>query len=90
MIGNWPIGDDPLLSTTLWNQTGRRYHMTVERLAHNKWEWLAWREADAMGQVVQRGVTSSSGTAMVAAEDAAVTLAMRRPGQPRPTFKSSF
>jgi hypothetical protein len=74
MIGNWPIGDDPLLTTTLWNQTGRRYHMTVERLAYNKWEWLAWREADAMGQVVQRGVASSSGTAMVAAEDAAVTL----------------
>jgi len=73
MIGNWSIGN-PLLSTTLWNQTGSRYHMTVERLARNKWEWLAWREADAVGQVVQRGVTSSSDTAMVAAEDAAVTL----------------
>jgi len=48
--------------------------MTVERLALNKWEWLAWREADATGQIVQRGVTSSSDTAMVAAEDAAVTL----------------
>ena len=74
MIGNWSGGGDPLLSTTLSNQTGRRYHMTVERLAPNTWEWLAWREADAMGQVVQRGVTSSSDTAMVAAEDAAVTL----------------
>jgi hypothetical protein len=48
--------------------------MTVERLAYNKWEWLAWREADAMGQVVQRGVTSSSDTAIVAAEDAVVSL----------------
>jgi hypothetical protein len=74
MIGNWSGGGDPLLSTTLSNQTGRRYHMTVERLAPNTWEWLAWREADAMGQVVQRGVTSSSDTAMVAAEDAVVTL----------------
>jgi hypothetical protein len=74
MIGNWSIGNDPLLSTTLWNQTGRRYHMTVERLAPNKWEWLAWREAAAMGQIVQHGVTSSSDTAMVAAEDAVVTL----------------
>ena len=74
MIGNWSIGNDPLLSTTLRNHTGRRYHMTVERLAPDKWEWLAWREADAMGQVVQRGVTSSSDTAMVAAEDAVVTM----------------
>ncbi len=74
MIGNWSIGNDTLLSTTLGNQTGRRYHMTVERLAPNNWEWLAWREADAMGQVVQHGVTSSSDTAMVAAEDAVVTL----------------
>ena len=74
MIGNWSTGNDPLLSTTLWNQTGSRYHMTVERLAPNRWEWLAWREADAMGQIVQRGVTSSSDTAIVAAEDAAVTL----------------
>ncbi len=74
MIGNWSIDNDPLLSTTLWNQTGRRYHMTVERLAPDEWEWLAWREADAMGQVVQRGVTSSSDTAIVAAEDAVVSL----------------
>ncbi len=74
MIGNWSIGNDSLLSTTLWNHTGRRYHMTVERLAPDKWEWLAWREADAIGQVVQRGVTSSSDTAIVAAEDAVVGL----------------
>jgi hypothetical protein len=72
MIGDWSIGK--LLSTTPWNQAGRRYHMTVERLAPNKWEWLAWREADAKGQVVKRGVTSSSDTAIVAAEDAVVSL----------------
>ena len=71
MIGNWYGYGDPLLSTTLSNQTGRRYHMTVERLAHDKWEWLAWRAADAMGQTVR---TPSSDTAMVAAEDAVVTL----------------
>ncbi len=74
MIGNCYGYGDSLLSTTLSNQTGRRYHVTVERLAQDKWEWLAWRAADAMGQTVQRGVTPSSDTAMVAAEDAAVTL----------------
>jgi hypothetical protein len=76
MIGNWSGGSDPLLllSTTLSNRRGRCYRLTVERLAPNKWEWLAWRQADAMGQVVQRGVTSSPGTAMAAAEDAVVTM----------------
>ena len=89
MIGNWSGGGDPLLSTTLSNQTGRRYHMTVERLAPNTWEWLAWREADAMGQIVQRGITSSSDTAMVAAEDAAVTLEVVAAALPAYTFKSN-
>ena len=90
MIGNWSGDGDPLLSTTLSNQSGRRYHMTVERLAHTKWEWLAWREANAMGQVVQRGVTSSSDTAMVAAEEAVVTLEIVAAAGPAQTFKSSF
>jgi hypothetical protein len=73
MIGKWSGDGDPLLSTTVSNQSGRCYHLTVERLAPNTWEWLAW-QADAPRQLVQRGVTSSPGTAMVAAEDAAVTL----------------
>jgi len=76
MIGNWSGGGDPLLSTTLSNQSGRRYHLTVERLSPNRWEWLARRAVDATGQVVRRGVTSSPGTAIVAAENAAVTLEM--------------
>ena len=76
MIGKWSGYGDPLLSTTLSNQNGRRYHLTVERLGPNAWEWLAWPVADAPGQLVRRGVTSSPGTAMVAAEDAAVTLEM--------------
>ena len=74
MIGKWSGGGDPLLSTTLSNQSGRCYHLTVERLARNKWEWLAWHVADAPGQLVKRGVTSSPGAAMLAAEDAVVTL----------------
>ena len=74
MIGKWSGDGDPLLSTTLSNQSGRRYHMTVEKLAPNKWEWLAWRVADAPRQVVRCGVTSSPGTAMIAAEDAVATL----------------
>ena len=69
-----PAGRDSLLSTTLSNQSGRRYHLTVEKLAPNKWEWLAWHAADAPGQLVQRGVTTSPGTAMVAAEDAVAIL----------------
>jgi hypothetical protein len=79
MIGKWSGDGDPLLSTTLSNQSGRRYHLTVEKLAPNKWEWLAWHAADAPGQLVQRGVTKSPGTAMVAAEDAVVTLEMASP-----------
>ena len=50
MIGNWTGDGDPLLSTTLSNQSGRCYHLTVERLAANTWEWLAWRAADAPEQ----------------------------------------
>ena len=74
MIGNWSGGGDPLLSTTLLNQSGRRYHLTVERLSRNRWEWLAWLAADARRQAVRRGVSSSSDTAIAAAENAAVTL----------------
>lgn len=74
MIGNWTGDGDPLLSTTLSNQSGRCYHLTVERLAANTWEWLAWRVANAPGQHIQRGVTFSPGTAMSAAEDAVVEL----------------
>ena len=85
-----PVGSDSLLSTTLSNQSGRCYHLTVERLAPKKWEWLAWRADDAMGQVVQRGVTSSSDTAMVAAEDAVVTLEIvAAAGQPKPSKAAS-
>ncbi len=76
MIGKWSGDGDPLLSTTLSNQGGRLYHLTVERLAPNEWEWLAWHVANAPGQLVKRGVAASPGTAMVAAEDAAVTLEM--------------
>jgi hypothetical protein len=76
MIGKWSGDLVPRLSTTLSNQSGRRYHLTVERLVANKWEWLAWNATDAPGQLVQRGVTSSPGTAMVAAEDAVVALEM--------------
>jgi hypothetical protein len=35
MIGKWSGDGDPLLSTTLSNQSGRRYHLTVEKLAPN-------------------------------------------------------
>jgi hypothetical protein len=74
MIGNWSGYGDPLLSTTLSNQRGRRYHLTVEILAPDKWEWLAWRAADFTGQAVRRGVATSPRTAMLAAENAVVTL----------------
>jgi hypothetical protein len=74
MMGNWTGDGDPLLSTKLSNHDGRCYHLTVERLGPNTWEWLAWRVADAPGQIVRRGVTSSPGTAMLAAEDAVVTM----------------
>jgi hypothetical protein len=74
MIGNWTGDGDPLLSTTLSNQSGGCYHLTVERLAANTWEWLAWRVADAPEQHIQRGVTFSPGTAMSAAEDAVVEM----------------
>jgi hypothetical protein len=76
LIGKWSGDLVPRLSTTLSNPSGRRYHLTVERLKADKWEWLAWNAADGPGQLVQRGVTSSPGTAMVAAEDAVVTLEM--------------
>jgi hypothetical protein len=74
MMGNWTGDGDPLLSTTLSNQSGQCYHLTAERLAPNSWEWLAWRVADAPGQVIRRGVTPSPGTAMLAAENAVVEM----------------
>jgi hypothetical protein len=74
MIGNWTSDGDPLLSTTLSNQSGQCYHLTAERLAPNSWEWLAWSVADEPGKEIRRGVTSSPGTAMVAAENAVVEM----------------
>lgn len=93
MIGNWTGDGNPLLSTTLSNQSGRCYHLTVERLAPNAWEWLAWRVGDAPGQGVRHGVTLSPGTAMLAAEDAAIKMkseAAAAPCQPRQTFREEL
>ena len=93
MIGNWTGDGNPLLSTTLSNQSGRCYHLTVERLAPNAWEWLAWRVGDAPGQGVRHGVTLSPGTAMLAAEDAAIKMkseAVASPCQPRQTFREKL
>jgi hypothetical protein len=91
MIGNWTGDGDPLLSTTLSNQSGRCYHLTVEKLAPNMWEWLAWRGADAPEQVIRRGVTLSPGTAMLAAEDAvAIMESVPAPCQPRQTFREQL
>jgi hypothetical protein len=74
MIGNWTGDGNPLLSTTLSNRSGWCCHLTVERLAPNAWEWLAWRAGDVPGQGIRRGVTLSPGTAMLAAEDAAIKM----------------
>ena len=84
----WPHREEALLATTLSDQTGRRYHLTVEILPHLEWEWVVWRAGDA-DQAVQHGVAPSVDAAMAAAEGAAggltngLTVPIAAPGTSR-------
>jgi hypothetical protein len=65
----WHYREEALRATTLSDQIGTRYHLTVEMLPHREWEWLVWRTGDS-GGAIRHGVAQTADAAMAAAEGA--------------------